>query len=156
MRFGNTTTGRRSHRGPLGPCTPRPTLTLQPGASALTLTGPLYPGALRTHESLSTLDPKNREEMLSAGLAPGKGQPGARKPSGSDLSLRHRELARSRCRRGSRGCGEGPPTCPHSGCWALQVPALRIRVGSSTLPSRLLSGQNGASPQVNSPGAGQQ
>lgn len=90
MRFGNTT-GRRSHRGPLGPCTPRPTLTLQPGASALALTGPLHPGALRTHESLSTLDPKSREETLSAGLAPGKGQSGARKPSGSDLSLRHRE-----------------------------------------------------------------
>ena len=59
--------------------------------------------------------------------------------------------ARSRCRRGSRGCGEGPPTCPHSRCWGLQVPALGIRVGSSALPSRLLSGQNGASPQVNSP-----
>ena len=45
-RFGETTTGRRSHWGPLGPCTPRPTLgpctprptlALQPGAPALAL-----------------------------------------------------------------------------------------------------------------------
>ena len=67
LRFGKTT-GRRSHWGPLGPCTPRPTLALQTGAPALALTVAFVSwgwGPADTHKSLFALDPKNREEMLS-------------------------------------------------------------------------------------------